>query len=301
MSVLVAVDFSKHSHNALRLAAHLARERQVPLVAVHCVASADEDAFWRHLVQTPWEVPDQIRRVAKARLVKTVDETLDADQRPDQVEYLVELDSAADGIIAAAERSDADIVIVGAIGGGRIKKAMLGGTAERVIRTSPVPILAVAPDAPTEGFETILAPVDLSESSRRSLETAVEMAREENARLLIMHSFVLPTASLALLDLQPPAETVNTLESQKWSQLDEFVDAVDLEGVDHDELMRIGPAADAIESVVDEKGVDLICMGTHGRSGFQRVVLGSVATRVLRRMPSSVLAVPMRKSASTEE
>jgi nucleotide-binding universal stress UspA family protein len=301
MTVLAAVDFSKNSYAALRRAARLARDNNQRLVAVHCVASADEDAFWRHLVSTPWEVPKKIRAVAEARLRESVQEILTPEETPDDIGYVVELKSASDGILAAQKGHDAELIVLGSTGAGKARNFLLGSSAERVVRDSPVPVLTIAPNAPSERFETVLAPIDFSDCSRKSLHMAVDIARDDQAKLLILHAFSLPAAGLSLLDMQAPPEAIEAYEQQKWALFDDFLDEVDLEGVKYSRLLRIDSPAAAIRDAVEEEGVDLICMGTHGRRGLKRFVMGSTAGRVVRDVPCSVLTVPYADEKPADE
>lgn len=292
MTVLAAVDFSKNSYAALQHAAHLAHLRDDKLVVIHSVVHADENAFWRHLAQTPWEVPERIRKVAEARLRETVREALDGDEMPADVAYVVELKSAADGILEARQAHDADLIVLGATGAGKLKNVLLGSSAEHVLRNSEVPVLTVPPDAPSERFRKVLAPVDFSDCSRKSLEMAADLARKDGAELLILHAFSLPAASLALLDMQAPPESVEAYEEQKWADFDEFIEEFDLSDLETTRLLRISTPSAAIQNVAHEEGADLICMGTAGRRGLERVMLGSTAARVLRNPPCAVMTVP---------
>jgi nucleotide-binding universal stress UspA family protein len=300
MTVLAAVDFSKNSYAALRRAARLAHDNDQRLVVVHSVASADEDAFWRHLVSTPWEVPSKIRKVAEARLRESVQEVLTTSELPDDIAYVVALKDAADGILSAQKGHDAEIIVIGSTGAGKVQNFLLGSSAERVVRESPVPVLTLTPNAPTERFERVLAPIDFADCSRKSLQMAIDIAREEQAKLHILHAFALPAAGLSLLDMQAPPEAIEAYEQRKWEQFDAFLEDFDLEGVECSRLLRIDSPASAIRDAVEEEGVDLICMGTRGRRGFKRFVLGSTAGRVVRNVPCSVLTVPNGDKKATD-
>lgn len=295
MTVLAAIDFSKNSYAALQHAAHLAHIGDDKLVVVHSVAHANEEAFWRHLVQAPWEVPERIRKIAEARLRESVREALDDEAMPASVTYVVELKSAADGILEAREAYDADLIVLGTTGAGKLKNALLGSSAEHVLRNCKVPVLTVPPEAKGGRFQKILAPVDFSDCSRKSLGMAAELARQDGAELLILHAFSLPAASLALLDIQAPPESIEAFEEQKWAEFDEFLEAFDLSGLETSRRLRIGTPSAAIRNVADEDGTDLICMGTAGRRGLERVMLGSTAARVLRSPPCAVMTVPTER------
>ena len=292
MSVLVATDFSKNAHKAVRKAAQLARERNETLVALYCAETSNQDAFWRHFVETPWEIPERVEKVAQARLRENVREVVPDSEMPEQVEYVVALKAASDGILATADARQAALIVVGATGAGRVQKVLLGSTAEHVIRASSVPVLTVAPDSPLEPYQTILAPVDFSDASRASLRQAIDLSARYDASLLVLHAFVLPAAGLALLDMQAPPQTVDAYEEQKWADFEEFLADVDFGDVDYTKLLRIGSPASAIRGAVEDDDADLICMGTRGRRGFERFLLGSTATRVVRQMPCSTWTVP---------
>ncbi len=292
MSVLVAVDFSKNSLAAVRTAARLARRLGQPLVAVHCVVAADEVAFWRHLIDTPEQASARMREVAEARLRERINEVLRTDELPNKLVYQVELRGADEGIVAAARAHDVDLIVLGTTGLGAVERMVMGSTAERVIRTSHLPVLAVAPSAPDDHFHTVLAPVDLTDHSRVVLGGAIDFARAELARLLVMHAFALPTATMALLDLQPPAETIDAFEQRKWREFDGFLADFDFTGIDLARLLRISTPAAAIRSVVADEQVDLVCMGTHARRGMQRLLLGSTASKLVRRPPCSIMVLP---------
>jgi nucleotide-binding universal stress UspA family protein len=140
----------------------------------------------------------------------------------------------------------------------------------------------------------ILCPIDFSDFSRRALDYAVALARWYRASLT------------ALYVHQPPLPTFGPLASLAP------VEPIPLSPIDLDLVRRYiaafiphhGPTAVAIEPraaegdpareiLAEAQSADLIVMGTHGRSGFERFVLGSVAERVLRKAPCSVLTIPL--------
>jgi nucleotide-binding universal stress UspA family protein len=135
--------------------------------------------------------------------------------------------------------------------------------------------------------QRILCPVDLSPLSRRALETAVALARAWDAVvdvLEVIDTSLLPgvaTGSRAMVDL-----------SGYQQEFDAFVQATEASDVKITRQVVEGRTPAAIVDAAAGLRTDVIVMGTHGRHGFDRFVLGSVTARVLRKAPCRVLAVP---------
>lgn len=289
MSILVATDFSDASRTALEVAARLARDRQMPLTVAHFIEDANSPP-WGRQYEVPDDVASAFRREARAKLQEFVDETLPERSRPSTVEFALDLGGPADGI---PERvgEDVDLVVLGATGRNPVAEFLLGSTAEDVVRTIDRPVLVVPSGAQTDSYDRIVAPVDFSECSRRSLELAASVARNEGAALRIVHSHIPPTSDASSISPTVTPERIDDIESQRESEFEEFVDTFDLGDLPVQTELTVGTPHSAIVDAVDEHGADLIVMGTHGRRGFERFFLGSTAVKILRRMPCSVMTV----------
>lgn len=132
----------------------------------------------------------------------------------------------------------------------------------------------------------ILCPVDFSEHSARALTYAAKLTAWYGAKLLVVHVMPpLPPATTSAL-----AGTARTLTERN---LRAAIDAVRTPGLDADTtLVESGDAAGAILDTADSFDADVVVMGSHGRSGVQRVLLGSVLEALLHRSRRPVLAVP---------
>lgn len=145
------------------------------------------------------------------------------------------------------------------------------------------------------GFHKILCPVDFSPCSREALKAAAELARESNATLVLAHVWEPSLWALgAGVQLAPSVvgEMVSAEEAQlaAWQQ-----EAMQLGARDVQPAFLTGAAWDQIvTSARDDRAIDLVVMGTHGRTGIRHVLLGSVAERVVRHAPCSVLVVRTR-------
>jgi nucleotide-binding universal stress UspA family protein len=143
-----------------------------------------------------------------------------------------------------------------------------------------------------KGIRRVLYATDFSSTSRRALDAAVTLARPQNATLTIL--FVL--TPMVLMPEQPvDAMTIDRLDKQarEWStrQLAILAARAKRAGVRASVLLRSGDAADQIVRTCRSTKSDLIVMGTHGRRGLQKFLLGSVAGRVIAAAPCPVVTV----------
>jgi nucleotide-binding universal stress UspA family protein len=142
----------------------------------------------------------------------------------------------------------------------------------------------------------ILVPTDFSELSSEAVQTAVAFSKAFGASIDLVHVFVEPAYIL------PPPVDMATFPINLAQILERVQNGLDAErdrvkgaGVSVETTTLSGRAAPEIVAHAKKTGADLIVMGTHGRSGFQHALLGSVAERVLRHSPCPVLVVPVRQ------
>lgn len=142
---------------------------------------------------------------------------------------------------------------------------------------------------------TILHPTDFSENSKLAFRVACALARDYNARLVLLH--VMPPPMVIYAGGPVPAET--------WPSIDEVQEKLrELQGEAHrvraETQVLDGDPVDMILRAAEETQSDVIVMGTHGRTGLGRLLMGSVAEAVIRKSPCPVLSVkslPARQKA----
>jgi nucleotide-binding universal stress UspA family protein len=140
-------------------------------------------------------------------------------------------------------------------------------------------------------IRSILAPTDWSAPSIRALQIAGSLAEQNNAELIILHVVSLPAVMYG-----PPTE------SYLRHALEELRRVQPAEGKLHlEHLVVEGDPATEILRVAREHRCDLIVMGTHGRSGLTRLLMGSVAEEVVRKASCLVLAVKTAPSEASQE
>jgi nucleotide-binding universal stress UspA family protein len=137
----------------------------------------------------------------------------------------------------------------------------------------------------------ILCPTDFSECSARALHQAIPVARYYQADLTALH-VIAPIAAGTYLDYVNPALLDANARERATADVDAFVAPARAAGVRADTLVRDGGPAQEILAAAEALPADLIAMGTHGRRGFSRLMLGSVTEKVLRGAGCPVLTAP---------
>jgi nucleotide-binding universal stress UspA family protein len=137
-------------------------------------------------------------------------------------------------------------------------------------------------------IDRILCPTDFSECSERALHQAIPVARYYQAGLTALH-VIAPVAGPTHLDYVNPALLDPKAREHATDTLDKFVAPARAAGVRVGTMVRDGGPAREILAAAEALPADLIVMGTHGRSGFNRLMLGSVAEKVLRKASCPVL------------
>jgi nucleotide-binding universal stress UspA family protein len=191
-----------------------------------------------------------------------------------------------------AESAGVDVVVMPTRGRHGLERFLLGSTTERVVRRCEVPVLTVRPDGDataTYPFENVLVGVDGSNCSRAALDVGVAVADQEDAAL-----HLLSVVDVAALGPEVRTEYLeDALEADARSVVDAAAAHASSAGVDPaaDSVVFGSSVSRAIRKYVQENDVDLLVVGTHGRTGFNRYVLGSVAEFLVRTSPVPVLTV----------
>jgi nucleotide-binding universal stress UspA family protein len=287
-TILLATDFSDTAAAAMSWAGRLAGEYGSRLIVVH--ASLPEPCPAPEFVVLPAEYYETIQSSARRRLDEEA-----ASLRKHRLEVDVDFVTgpAVDGIQQAAARHGADLIVVGTRGRTGWKKLLLGSTAARVVRDAPCPVLTVSPHAHPPGpIHTMLAATDFSiEASRASRAATNLLWRVGPHKLVLLHVYRMPNEAVDL-----PTGMVKKAIAAAAAASDARLEGIASELRSPDLIVeplgRSGYPPEVILEHAEELGVDLIAMGTHGRSGLDALVLGSTAQSVIAHAHCPVLTVP---------
>lgn len=191
---------------------------------------------------------------------------------------------AAEALLRAADETGAGLLLVGATRRGPVERAFLGTTAARVARGARVPVLVLR--GPMRRPGRVLLATDLSQLSA----VAHERGREVAAALAGDAAPRFRSVRVVGSGMGPVGE--DAARGEEARELDDFLAARTPRAGAVEARVRTGVAADEIVAEAWDWDADLLVVGTHGRTGFRRLLLGSVAETVLQRAPCSVLVIP---------
>ncbi|MGD9107530.1 MAG: universal stress protein [Desulfobacterales bacterium] len=212
-------------------------------------------------------------------------------------------------IIKEVIRGKHDLLIKAASGKQTFTDRLFGNIAVKLLRKCPCPVLIVKPSE-NASFQKILAPVDVETIGKETTKTdehgdfiyrkvmdiSIAMARMENSHLDIFHCWFLPGETLLasgrtridpdnLDHMRMLAEKIHT------RKINTLVGEYDLSDIRHSVILLKGEAGEMIVDYSDKNGIDLIVMGTIGRSGLSGLLIGSTAEKVIERANCSVLTI----------
>ncbi|WP_058997207.1 universal stress protein [Haloarcula sp. CBA1127] len=190
---------------------------------------------------------------------------------------------------------DIDLIVMGTQGRTGFERVVLGSVAEKTLRTADVPIVTVTPDGDIveigdQRYDNVLLPTDGSEGAELAVEWGITLAEVFDATIHTMYS--VDTSRFG--GAEGSAEIHDALEQTGQEALETVHERARDAGVSVAGNIASGPAARAILSYSEEHDIDLIAMGTHGRSGLTRYLTGSVTETVVRNATVPVCCVPMQ-------
>jgi nucleotide-binding universal stress UspA family protein len=280
-TILLATDLSCRSDRALDRATALAREWQARLVVLHAIQRPEP------VTDLPsWRQPLDARQAARQRV-------LDDLQGADGVdlEVIVERGDPTSRILEVIERLGCELVVTGVARDETLGRVLLGNTVEKLVRQANVPVLVVKM-RPRGPYRNVVVATDFSEGSRCALETTLALL--PTAQVSLFHAYHGPPQSLA-------ADAMAAREAAaRWAMADSQAfladtPAVAADGRHIETICEYGDVGALLQDLVRARGIDLVVLGTEGRSGLAGVLLGSVAERLLSRLLVDVLVVRRRR------
>lgn len=276
--ILVAVDSSDSGRNALHQAFKLANEEkcwitvtsvvppyegEIELVGVHDIRAA---------LRKPCEdALAEIEGIAKTErmLVKTVCEEGDIHQR----------------IVDLADGENCDVIVMGRRGRRRIERSLVGSVTARVIGHTQRDVLVV-PNSTVIGWKTIVLATDGSKHSALATERAIAFAKSYGGELRVVSVVDVPTEFYA----EAP-QAVEDLVRKAKEYVADIKKQAEAAGVNAETFVGESEAFEAITKLAKDESADMIVIGSHGRTGLRRLLMGSVAEKVIGYAPCPVLVV----------
>jgi nucleotide-binding universal stress UspA family protein len=146
----------------------------------------------------------------------------------------------------------------------------------------------------------ILCPVDFSSCSEHAAHYAIDFAANTGASVTLLHAWEVPIYAVPDGAIAFDNEVLTRVESSMQTQLEDFARRIRRADVHLSTRVEQGAPATVIPRVAGELGVDLVIVGTHGRTGLSHLLMGSVAERVVRTSHVPVLTVPLDRPSAQE-
>ena len=274
-NILVAIDFMEATENVLKNAINFAKTFNSKITLIHVL-------------------PDDINNEKLSQLIEsTVFEKLN-----EANDSIIKEGIATDTpilkygnfiyrIIEASEVTNANLIIVGSGNKSKDDTFQLGTNTEKLISKCHKPVFVIK-NGQTLQINNIICPVDFSEESRRALNSAIVATRMFNAKLVILSVYPLFYISIIKLD---PTEVNQLRHSELQKEFDEFLETFNLVDLNYEKVIAGGATADEILKAITKNESDLLIMGTTGKSGISKILMGSVTEKVIREVPCSFITL----------
>jgi nucleotide-binding universal stress UspA family protein len=288
--IMCPTDFSPGARDAIRLAVRMAVASGAELVIAHVwhppmFAFGGGDPF-------PAEAIHRLVADRERRLATAVEEARALGAPRVVSQFLT--GAPWDQIVEALQRDDTfDLVVTGSHGRTGVARLLLGSVTEKVIRHAPCSVLAARAHHDTASFSHVLCPIDFSDAALGALDRAAALAAPGGAGIKLLHVIEMPTMYSPEVMV---ADFIDDIEHRSAHMLASWATTFKAKvTVPVTTELRLGnPAVQALAMLDDDPTYDLVVMGSHGRTGLRRALLGSVAEKVVRHAPCPVFVARTR-------
>lgn len=304
-NILFATDFSDCAKHAQAYAFAFALRSDAVLHIVHAVdpaypAYAGVYGFGaeveNHFAELQVQADNDLKAIARLAVIAGIDE----------VHANVLIGRPAEAIIDDARRANCDLIVIGTHGRNPVDHFLFGSIAERVVRLSPVPVLAIKPverefinEARQFGLKHVLCPCDLSPLAEQAADFAADICREFEAELTLLH-VIDSRVQYPLVLPYTPAELTVDLRDRALERLNAV--AARIKGVPVHVEVLTGIPHKVISEAARDRSVDLITMTTHGYGGLSRALLGSTAEKIVRTAHVPIMTIrPTNPQATSQD
>jgi len=286
-SILVPTDGSAHAERAAHHAISFAEAFDATIHALG-VADVERAAGPFNAGGVSSEFVDRI----EAECQSAVDAVADLAGESVAVETAVEVGDPPEAIHDYAEVNGLDAIAMGTRGLRGLSRLVSGSVTQSVVRRTDLPVMTarVVDDDLVTDYDDVLVPTDGSDAAQAAVDHAIAVAAAYDATVHVRH--VVDVGAIATgSDVQPPPERLEYLRDAGEDATESIAEDARGAGLEAVTSVEHGFPASGLLDYVDEQSIDLVAMGTHGRTGLDRVLLGSTTERVIRRSPVPVLAV----------
>jgi universal stress protein E len=278
--ILVPVDFNESSNKAMDAAMLLAKTFHSQITLLHVISVGN----------IPKESEGILEQYSRENL-----QTLASRIREDGIEVadtIIRKGVPFENIILVAQTMDFNVIVAGAGNKKEDEIFRLGTTVEKLIRKNQVPLWVVK-NEPLRPIKKILCPVDFSDASKRAMGNAVTLAKNFQARLTVLNVFTPINIVSPRFNINNDAEN-RQLRKKQQKDYHDFIKGFDLGSIQHEVTTLDGEPHREILKTIQNGDFNLLLMGTSGRTGLSRILMGSVTEKVIREVPCSFITTKAR-------
>jgi nucleotide-binding universal stress UspA family protein len=276
-SILLAQDFGMYSEKILEVAVGIAKVFQSEVTPIHVLPDDLENEKVKLLLH------DAVEKKLKESIDYLVSKGVSIK------EPILAYGPPSSVIVKAAIDIEANLILTGSGEKKRGDKFLLGTTTERIIQRSDKPVLVVK-QGDNFNVDHILCPVDFSMTSKRALENAIYIARLLKAKLTVLSVCELHTSAWFGSEKSKVLENESRRTGHQ-EKFDKFLGDFDLSELENRTEILFGDPSKEILKTISAQKVDLLVIGAAGKSGINRLFIGSVAKKVVREVPCSFMTL----------
>jgi nucleotide-binding universal stress UspA family protein len=294
--IVIPLDGSQLSESILPCARSLLKGLKIPVELLHVI---DPEVISVFVNPAHGRNLEAVEADMKRKGLEYLDPIASSLPEPGVVTCSAEIGRPAEVIVKRASADPASLIAMATHGRSGLRRWLLGSVAHRVLLSAANPLLLARPAESLEAtgvtpLKTIVVPLDGSALAEKALPHAEGLARRMNLEIILIRAYALPPVAYYATEGYMPNLDALMAEVKESAQqyLDETLERLKSEGLSRVSTLLVeGDAAGNIIDIAKRTPASLVALCTHGRSGFSRLVLGSVADRVVRESGDPILMI----------
>ncbi|MBN2349989.1 MAG: universal stress protein [Bacteroidales bacterium] len=273
--LLITLDFNRSTEHVVANSIMIAKRFNSQVTLMHVIKNEAYSSFYINIIKDSCalklnDIADRIR----AEGIEVADIKL-------------EIGEPFEKIILEAQNNEYNVIIAGSGNKKTEDVYKLGTTVEKIMRKNQIPLWVVK-DNDIKEINRILCPVDFSDASHRALNNAIKLADKFNAELTILN--VYSPVNIFTTRFEVDNANENALRKTKQEEdFHNFLKQFNLAGIKHKVEIKEGEVSYEILDYIKSNNIDLLLMGTTGKTGLSRLLMGSVTEKVTREVPCSFI------------
>ena len=287
--IVVGTDFSDQAKTAVGHAMSLSRHTGAKMTLMHALSMPEPDYTMPYPVTTPAVYVEQVEEIISTARTNLEDLRERLMGQGVDISHVFVNEMPDRGVVQVANEAEADLIVVGSHGRTGLSRFLIGSVAEQVARKASCDVLVARDEVPAGGYQRLLVPVDFSEVSGRAVARAAELL-QPGGTIDLLHCWQLPGGSVTYWGSVGPGLR-ESIERGARDFGQKIVDKYSSDTVNINFQVEEGDARHIIEKKIQAGEYDLLVMGSHGRKGVNRLLLGSVTASIIKHVKGSVYVV----------